>query len=69
MKTHPNERGFILLVVYIVVICISIFAAAFYTRHSQATRTSWLYVAYPVRSAGQTNGVIRIGVPLTEPVM
>ena len=33
MKTHPNERGFILLVVYIVVICISIFAAAFFTRH------------------------------------
>lgn len=35
-------------------------------RHSERTHTSWLYVAYPVRSAGQTNGVIRVGVPLTD---
>lgn len=36
------------------------------TRHSRVTRTSWLYIAYPVRSAGQTNGVIRVGIPLTD---
>lgn len=39
---------------------------AFYTRQSQSTNTNWLYVAYPVRSAGKTSGVIRIGVPLTS---
>lgn len=39
---------------------------AFYTRPSRTKQTSWLYVAYPVRSGGQTNGVIRVGVPLTE---
>jgi two-component system, OmpR family, sensor kinase len=33
---------------------------------AQATRRSWLYVAYPVRAAGHTSGVIRVGVPLTE---
>lgn len=31
-----------------------------------ATHGSWLYVAYPVRAAGHTSGVIRVGVPLTE---
>lgn len=36
------------------------------TRQSDRTHTNWLYVAYPVRSAGHTNGVIRVGVPLTE---
>jgi signal transduction histidine kinase len=30
------------------------------------THTHWLYVAYPVRSAGQTTGVIRVGVELTD---
>lgn len=35
-------------------------------RHVQRTHTNWLYVAYPVRAAGQTNGVIRVGVPLTD---
>lgn len=35
-------------------------------RSSPVTSTNWLYVAYPVRSAGLTAGVIRIGVPLTE---
>ncbi len=40
--------------------------AAFYTAHSSRTRTDWLYVAYPVREAGQTGGVIRVGVPLTD---
>lgn len=35
-------------------------------RHSPRTHTNWLYVAVPVRSAGQTNGVIRVGVPLTD---
>lgn len=35
-------------------------------RSSPATNTNWLYVAYPVRSAGVTSGVIRVGVPLTE---
>ena len=39
---------------------------AFYTRPSQSTKTSWHYVAYPVRSAGITTGVIRVGVPLTN---
>lgn len=39
---------------------------AFYTRQSQSTKTNWLYVAYPVRAAGETTGVIRIGVPLTN---
>lgn len=31
-----------------------------------ATHGSWLYVAYPVRSAGHTAGVIRVGVPLVD---
>ncbi len=35
-------------------------------RSSPATNTNWLYVAYPVRSAGVTSGVIRVGIPLTE---
>jgi len=39
---------------------------AFYTRRSQSTQTNWYYVAYPVRSAGSTTGVIRVGVPLTN---
>lgn len=39
---------------------------AIYTRSSSSTHTDWFYVAYPVRSAGKTQGVIRVGVPLTE---
>ncbi len=39
---------------------------AFYTRRQQSTQTNWFYVAYPVRSAGKTDGVIRVGVPLTS---
>ncbi|HEY9784884.1 MAG TPA: ATP-binding protein [Candidatus Obscuribacterales bacterium] len=39
---------------------------AIYTRTARQTNTNWLYVAYPVRAAGQTAGVIRVGVPLTE---
>lgn len=39
---------------------------AIYTRNSRRTNTNWLYVAYPVRASGQTAGVIRVGVPLTE---
>lgn len=39
---------------------------AFYTRKAQSTQTNWYYVAYPVRSAGSTTGVIRVGVPLTN---
>lgn len=35
-------------------------------RSSSITNTNWLYVAYPVRSAGVTAGVIRVGFPLTE---
>ena len=35
-------------------------------RSSRVTNTNWLYVAYPVRSAGVTSGVIRVGFPLTE---
>ncbi|MBY0359359.1 MAG: cell wall metabolism sensor histidine kinase WalK [Candidatus Obscuribacterales bacterium] len=38
---------------------------AFYQRNSAKNRAEWLYVAYPVRSVGETVGVIRIGVPLT----
>lgn len=36
-----------------------------YTRRSPTTHTNWFYVAYPVRSAGNTAGVIRAGVSLT----
>lgn len=39
---------------------------AFCTRAAPTTHTNWLYVAYPVREAGQTTGVIRIGVPLID---
>lgn len=35
-------------------------------RSSPTTNTNWLYVANPIRSAGVTSGVIRVGVPLTE---
>ncbi len=35
-------------------------------RNERATNTNWLYVAYPIRSAGVTAGVIRVGVQLTE---
>lgn len=38
---------------------------AFYQRNSTPNRAEWLFVAYPVRSVGETVGVIRIGVPLT----
>lgn len=40
--------------------------AAFYQRNSARTRTEWLYVAYPVRASGETAGVIRVGVPMTD---
>jgi signal transduction histidine kinase len=40
--------------------------AAVYRRNTGRQRIEWLYVAYPVRSAGQTGGVIRVGVPLTD---
>ena len=43
MKTHLHERGFMLLVVYVVVICISIFAFAFFTRHSFAIQATERY--------------------------
>ena len=39
---------------------------AIYTRSSPSTHTNWYYVAYPVRSAGKTAGVIRAGVTLTS---
>jgi signal transduction histidine kinase len=39
---------------------------AIYTRNSQLTHSNWNYIAYPVRAAGHTTGVIRIGVPLTD---
>lgn len=35
-------------------------------RGDRSTNTNWLYVAYPVRSAGLTAGVIRVGIQLTE---
>lgn len=37
-----------------------------YTRSSRGSNVNWMYVAYPVRNSGQTTGVIRVGVPLTE---
>lgn len=40
--------------------------AAMYTRASSQTNTEWLFVAYPIRAAGQTAGVIRLGLPLRE---
>lgn len=40
--------------------------AAMERRHVEATKADWLYVAYPVRSAGQTTGVIRVGFPLAQ---
>lgn len=39
---------------------------AIYTRNERTTNSNWLYVASPVRAAGQTTGVIRVGVQLTE---
>jgi signal transduction histidine kinase len=40
--------------------------AAIYTRSSSPGKQDWLYVAYPVRAAGDTAGVIRVGVRLTD---
>jgi signal transduction histidine kinase len=39
---------------------------AAYTRSSPSTHTNWFYVAYPVRSTGKTQGVIRVGVSLNN---
>jgi signal transduction histidine kinase len=39
---------------------------AAYTRSSPSTHTNWFYVAYPVRSTGKTQGVIRVGVSLNS---
>jgi signal transduction histidine kinase len=39
---------------------------AAYTRSSPSTHTNWFYVAYPVRAAGRTEGVIRVGVSLNN---
>ncbi|MCC6978893.1 MAG: HAMP domain-containing protein [Candidatus Melainabacteria bacterium] len=39
---------------------------AIYTRNERTTNSNWLYVACPVRAGGQTTGVIRVGVQLTE---
>ncbi len=36
------------------------------TRSEPHSNTNWLYVAYPVRSMGETTGVIRVGLPLTQ---
>jgi signal transduction histidine kinase len=40
--------------------------AAIYTRNPPKSNSEWLFVAYPLRAAGETRGVIRIGMPLTE---
>lgn len=40
--------------------------AAIYTRESTRTNSEWLFVAYPIRAAGQTDGVIRLGLPLNQ---
>ncbi len=37
-----------------------------YERKSNKTNSNWFYIAYPVRAAGHTTGVIRVGVPLTD---
>ncbi len=39
---------------------------AMYTRSSAQTKTEWLFVAVPIRAAGQTAGVIRLGLPLND---
>lgn len=39
---------------------------AIYERNSSKTGSNWLFIAYPVRAAGHTTGVIRVGVPLTD---
>jgi len=43
MKRLRNEQGFLLLVVYIVVICVSIFSVAFFTRHHLACQATERY--------------------------
>jgi signal transduction histidine kinase len=40
--------------------------AGTYTRNSESTHTNWLFFAYPVRAAGRTSGVIRVGVQLFD---
>ncbi len=37
-----------------------------YERKSNKTNSNWFYIAYPVRAAGHTTGVIRVGLPLTD---
>ena len=37
-----------------------------YERNSPGTHTNWLFIAYPVRAAGHTTGVIRVGVPMID---
>lgn len=37
-----------------------------YERKSNQTNSNWFFIAYPVRAAGHTTGVIRVGVPLTD---
>ncbi len=39
---------------------------AIYKRNERSTNTNWMYVAYPIRSAGVTAGVVRVGIQLTE---
>ncbi len=39
---------------------------AIYKRNERSTNTNWMYVAYPIRSAGLTAGVVRVGIQLTE---
>jgi hypothetical protein len=43
LKTVANERGFVLLVVYIVIICISIVSIAFFARHQGAIQATERY--------------------------
>ena len=40
--------------------------ASICTRSSARTNSEWLFVAYPIRAAGQTAGVIRLGLPLNQ---
>lgn len=37
-----------------------------YERKSNKTNSNWFFIAYPVRAAGHTTGVIRVGLPLTD---
>lgn len=71
LKMHHNERGFVLLVVYIVVMFVTVFSLAFFARHQVATQATERYqnriLAFNAAESGidfalrqlATNSVIR----------